>query len=228
MQTVGMPSAVVSGLGLREGPLVDILVNMDVEVRTLFHRIHEEAIQLFYRWEIYRQLFAGGQENLNLLNRSGSNVFALLQGLIQENVFLTLCRLTDPEKTGAYENLSLRNLLGKAEAVFETNVHADLLGKLEQLENLTDKLRVHRRKRIAHLDLVHAINLERLSEVQYAEVEEALSSLGSVMRELHRLILDADTSYREPAIEYGCDGNHLLQVLRNVHSHQGRDKESNS
>jgi len=225
METLGQQSVLVSDLGLREGVLIDMFAEMEVEIRKLFYRIHEESILLFYRWKIYRQLFAGGQENLNLLNQSGSNVFALLQGLIQENVFLTLCRLTDPEKTGSYENLSLRNLLRKAEAVFETNVRVDLRGKLDKLIEATDKLRIHRSKRIAHLDLMHAINPELLPTVQYAEVEEALSCLESVMRELHRLILDADTSYREPAIAYGCDGNYLLTVLRDIHGSPESNKE---
>jgi exopolyphosphatase/guanosine-5'-triphosphate,3'-diphosphate pyrophosphatase len=221
MEMLGQKECLVSDFGLREGVLIHMIADMDAEIRKLFHRIHEEALLLFYRWKIYRQLFAGGHENLDLLNRSGSNVFVLLQDLIQENIFLTLCRLTDPEKTGAYENLSLRNLLGKAETVFEANACTDLRGKLQELAKATDKLRVHRSKRIAHLDLTHAINPELLPAVQYAEVEEALSSLESVMRELHQLILDADTSYREPAIAYGCDGNFLLGVLREVHKCQG-------
>ncbi len=79
---------------------------MDTEIRILFNCIHEEVVQLFYRWKMFRQLFGSGEENLNLLNQSGSNVFALLQGLIIENAFLTVCRLTDPERTGSYQNLA--------------------------------------------------------------------------------------------------------------------------
>ena len=193
---------------------------MDANIQKLFLRIHEEVVNLFYCWKIYRQLFVSGEENLALLNRSGSNVFALLQSLIQENVLLTLCRLTDPEKTGAYENLSMRNILGKLEAAISVDVQADLRERLEMLGAATGKLRTHRSKRIAHLDLTHATNPELLPPVYFAEVEEALSLLEAIMRSVHLSVLNADTRYKEPNIAYGCDGIFLLSVLKEAHKPQ--------
>lgn len=201
---------------------------MGAEITVLFYRIHEEVVHLFYRWKIHRQLFAGGQENLDLLNRSGSNVFSLLQGLIEENAFLTLCRLTDPAATGSYENLSIKSLLEKAGATLDARVHADLSERLERLEAATGKLRVHRSKRIAHLDLAHAINPELLPVVYYSELEDALNALGEVMRSLHLELLSADATYREPAIAYGCDGEHLLCILRDAHGRRDDSKENAS
>ena len=198
---------------------------MDTEIRILFNCIHEEVVQLFYRWKMFRQLFGSGEENLNLLNQSGSNVFALLQGLIIENAFLTLSRLTDPERTGSYQNLSIRNLLGKIETTLGDKVREDLRGKLAKLEAATEKLRSHRNKRIAHLDLNHAVKLERLPSVEYGDVEHAMELLEFIMRGFHLVLCNADTRYREPSIAYGCDGNHLLGVLRDAHDRRGAKKE---
>jgi len=197
---------------------------MDTEIRTLFNCIHEEVVQLFYRWKIFRQLFDSGEENVSLLNQSGSNVFALLQGLIIENAFLTLCRLTDPEMTGSFENLSIRNILRKMAATLKDENRGDLSGKLARLEAATEKIRSHRNKRITHLDLKHAIKAEPLPAVEYGDLEDALGILECIMRDLHRVLWNADTRYREPTIAYGCDGDHLLRVLRDVGVRRGPNK----
>ncbi|MEO7862878.1 MAG: hypothetical protein ABIU05_21060 [Nitrospirales bacterium] len=193
---------------------------MDTEMQILFNCIHGEVVQLFYRWKIFRQLFGSGEENLNLLNKSGSNVFALFQRLTEDNISLTLCRLTDPERTGPYENLSIRNFLGRIEAVLNAKVREDLRGKLAKLEAATEKLRVHRSKRIAHLDLSHALKPELLPSLQYGDLQDALKLLESIMRDLHLFVFNADTSYKEPAVAYGCDGEYLLRFLRDAHNRQ--------
>lgn len=198
---------------------------MDTEIRILFSSIDKEVVQLFYRWEIFRQLFDSGEENLNLLNQSGSNVFALLHGLIIENGLLTLCRLTDPEHSGGYPNLSIRYFLGKIEATLSKEVREDFHGKLAKLESATESLRIHRNKRIAHLDLNHAVKPERLPSVEFGAFEDALELVRSIMREFYLLIWNADTDYRQPSIACGCDGNHFLRVLRGAHDRRGANKE---
>lgn len=201
---------------------------MNPEIQLLFDRIHCEVVQLFYRWKIFRQLFGSGEENLNLLNKSGSNVFELLQRLTEDNVSLTLCRLTDPERTGSYENLSIRNFLGRIEAVLDVTVRQDLHEKLARLEAATGKFRIHRSKRIAHLDLSHALKPELLPPLWYGDLQDALKILESIMKDLHLIALNADTSYKEPAIAYGCDGEYLLRFLRDAHNRLNDNEESSS
>lgn len=201
---------------------------MNPEIQLFFYRIHCEVVQLFYRWKIFRQLFGSGEENLNLLNKSGSNVFELLQRLTEDNVSLTLCRLTDPERTGSYENLSIRNFLGRIEAVLDVTVRQDLHEKLARLEAATGKFRIHRSKRIAHLDLSHALKPELLPPLWYGDLQDALKILESIMKDLHLIALNADTSYKEPAIAYGCDGEYLLRFLRDAHNRLNDNEESSS
>jgi hypothetical protein len=194
---------------------------MDTPIGLLFSHIDEEVAQLFYRWKIFHQLFGSGKENLNLLNQSGSNVFALLQGLIIENVFLTLCRLTDPERIGSHENLSIRYLLGRMETTLTDKARENLREQLTKLEAATETLRSHRNKRIAHLDPDHAVKLEPLPLVEYGDLENALELLESIMRDFLLLVWNADTHYRNQSIAYGCDGDHLLRVLREAHDRRG-------
>ncbi len=191
-------------------------VKMSEEIETLFKCIDEEVVQLFYRWKILHQLFGSGKENLDLLNRSGSNVFALLQALIIENLFLTLSRLTDPEEMGKYKNLSIRYFLQKIVPLVGDEARENLRMKLDGLVAVTDKLRTHRNKRIAHLDLEHAIELKSLPSVEYDDFKTAIEHVRAIMKDILFVLFDS-TGYHEPSIAYGCDGDYLLRVLRKAY-----------
>lgn len=186
---------------------------MDAETGKFFHAIDDEVLFLFYRWKIFRQLFVSGKENLALLNQSGSNVFALLQTLMIDDVFLTLSRLTDPEKTRADENVSIKNLLRKIDGDLDNKLREDLRKKLKKLEALSINLRKHRNKRIAHLDLDHAIKVRSLPPVTNGDLEDALDLVKSIMKSVWLALFDVSVWY-DPAIAYGCDGEFLLSVLR--------------
>ena len=198
---------------------------MESDHRKFFWSLHREVLYLFYRWKIYRQLFDSGADNLKLLNQSRSNVFALLQNLIMDDVFLTLCRLTDPAKSNGKKNLSLRYFLGAVGATLNDQLRKDLKRKLARLDNLTKSVRDHRRRRIAHLDLRYAGEAEALPPVLHRDLDDSLELLNSVMRDLHVALFDASTDYKEPAIAYGCDGDYLLSVLREAHEPGLGDKE---
>lgn len=186
---------------------------MDAETRKLFHAIDDEVLFLFYRWTIFRQLFGSGKENLELLNRSGSNVFVLLQTLVTDNVFLTLSCLTDPEKTGPDQNVSIKNLLRKIETDLDDKLREQLRKKLKKLEAMLTNLRKHRNKRIAHLDLDHAIKVKSLPPVTNGELEDALDLVKSIMKDIWLALFNTSVWY-DPHIAYGCDGEFLLSVLR--------------
>lgn len=147
-----------------------------------------------------------------------------MQGLIIENAFLTLCRLTDPERTGSFENLSIRNVLGKIAATLKDEAREDLSGKLARLEAATEKIRSHRNKRITHLDLNQAVKA-KLPPVEYGDLEDALELLECIMRDLHLVVWNGDTDYRDPSIAYGCGGDHLLRVLRDAGNRRGSNNE---
>lgn len=197
---------------------------MESEARNLFWTLHKEVLYLFYRWKIYGQLFGSSQENLDLLNRSGSNVFALLQFLTEENVFLTLSRLTDPAKSMGHYNLSLTYLLEMLEPTLTPELRKNLCERLVRLKERTDSIRIHRNKRIAHLDLTYASEAEALPPVIQGDLDDSLELLEAIMRDIHLELFNGDTRYKEPAIAYGCDGDYLLHVLRETYEARGDDK----
>jgi HEPN superfamily AbiU2-like protein len=145
-----------------------------IETRKLFLPLYDKVVELFYEWKIFRQLFASGEENLKLLNESGSNVFALLRNLIMNNVFLGLCCLTDPPEMRGHKNLSLKWFLKELGSYVNGDWRLAVETKLDQLDEVMKNIDIHRNKRIGHFDLNCAIEAGPLPPVLYGDVEEAL------------------------------------------------------
>ena len=141
-----------------------------------------------------------------------------------DDLFLKLCRLTDPVKTNGHKNLTPRYLLGKMGGTLTHDRRKVLKRELAKLDKMTKNIRDHRKNRIAHLDLECAIKAKALPTVIQGDLDDSLELLDSIMRELHLVLFNASTSYKEPAIAYGCDGEYLLRVLRDAHKYRDNNK----
>jgi len=183
------------------------------ETKKMFESLDAEIINLFYRWKLFRQLFDGGKKNINLLNRSGANVFALLQRLILDDVYLTLCRLTDPAKTGRFDNLSLLFFLNELKADVNILTALTLETQFAELETLTKHMRDHRDKRLAHSDLKVARKANSLPSVLRGELDDALHALAKLMGHLHMIVFKRTKTYMNGPSISGPDGRYLLEVL---------------
>jgi len=193
-----------------------------VRHRKLLDAIEREFTQLGYRWAMFRQLFDSGQDNIDLLNKSGSNVFQLLQKLIIDDVMMSLCRLTDPPKSMGYENASLRNLVGKLGGKLPLESKKKIDAKFIELGEHLGKVMVLRNKALSHTDLTHALNTELLPRPTYDELEGAIDTATSILNEITGKVFDYSSDYI-PHIPFGHDGNKLLSVLAKAHGHQQSD-----
>jgi hypothetical protein len=190
--------------------------------RQLLDAVERKFTQVGYRWVIFCQLFDSGQENVDLLNKSGSNVFQLLQQLILDDVMLSLCRLTDPPRSMGSENASLRNLVEKLQTRLPGQSKLKIDTKLTELNAHLAKVRVLRNKALSHNDLTHALNAALLPRPTYDELEGAIGAATSILNEITGQAFDYSTEYM-PHVPYGCDGNKLLAVLAKAHPVTGNE-----
>src|SRR4030042_5336764 len=95
--------------------------------KRILQAIEDEFILLKYHWKIFCQLYGSGPENIELLNKSGSNVFQLLQKLIIDDAMLKLCRLTDPPKSAGKETASIKGYLEKIQVIDKKNDEIEIL-----------------------------------------------------------------------------------------------------
>lgn len=178
-----------------------------------FAAIDKSVQQVFVRWKIYGQLFDSGEENVALLNSSGSYVFFLLQRLLLDDTILALSRLTDPPTTAGRENASIRYLVQAAVPTLAPEVAAEVNASLAELETHVANARTHRNKAVAHADLQHAVGKAALPDISYAELEGAMTALTNLMLRLGSPSIRRVGGY-EPIIAFGTDGTTLLAKLR--------------
>jgi HEPN superfamily AbiU2-like protein len=181
---------------------------------SLFQAIEKEFIQLNYRWEIFRQLYDSGQENVDLLNKSGSNVFQLMQKLLLDDVMMCLCRLTDRDKSMGNENASLKNIYKKI--VLPDLIAEEVSELLTELDKHMKKITTLRNKALSHYDLTHALNTELLPKITYDEIDSSIETIRDILNKISGELLDSSNEY-VPMIPFGHDGNKLLKTLRTAH-----------
>ena len=192
---------------------------MNNQCRPLFDALKHEVTNLHLRWVIYRQLYAASEGAIDLLNRSGSNVFYLLQFLLLDDCALRLSKLTDPPSQRRFENLSLRKLVETLAESDKDLPMAELAKLLEVLNERCEKFRSLRNKRIAHADLDHALQIaaDPLPGISREDVERALESLRNTINKIEYHYFQSQTLYGEVIIPYDSDGNKLLKILSAGH-----------
>lgn len=189
---------------------------MDDDTNNIFEQLKEDAVQLHYRWLMYRQLFAGEAADIALLNEKGSNVFFLLQHLLLDNVALTMSKLTDPHVQGRNTNLSIPALIDNINENDEKEISPIINTLLETFNEKCEKFRYLRNKRIAHSDFAHALNTvdEPLPGTSRADVETALETFREILNSIEYAYFNSTTAYDQLITSRSADGTALINHLK--------------
>jgi len=189
---------------------------MNEHAAKIFKQLKEEAIQLHFRWLTYRQIFASSPQDIELLNKHGSNVFFLLQHLLLDNVALSLSKLTDPHEQGQNKNLSIQTLIQAIQEDGNSEFCGKLQGKFDTLKEQCAKFRLLRNKRIAHADFGHALQIveEPLPGVSRTEIETTLETFRDTLNTVELHYFGSQTAYDMLIMAIGSDGSALLRHLR--------------
>jgi len=62
--------------------------------------LHTQVLWLHGRWELFNQLYGESPKRMDFLNRTAPTFFALLQGILLNDLQLTLSKLADPATLG--------------------------------------------------------------------------------------------------------------------------------
>jgi hypothetical protein len=182
------------------------------EVATTWNFLHGEVVWLHGRWTMYRQLYGTNAKRIETLNRLAPTFFGTLQGILLDEVQLTLSRLADPAVTGKRRNLTLETLTREILALPVQELATELVARLDQYRAKCERIVERRNKRIAHYDFdtQRAANTEGLSSVSRQEIEDALAALRDFMRTVYQFFEQSYMAYEHFAML--DDANSVLRI----------------
>lgn len=173
----------------------------------MLSQLEVEFVQIKYRWRMYSELF-DDSDNVNLLNRCGGEVFAMLQGLLVYDTLAALCRLSDPAKSMGQESNSVYNYYEKQKENLSRSETQEVDSLLVCLKDEMQGIRTLRNKAISHNDLRVAENAIRLPDVTHGEVDKVIELVGKILNKIFKV------SGGYESVASFCPGvNKLLKVL---------------
>ena len=156
----------------------------------VYFHVKNEWVDILVTWKQYENLFGCGPERVELMNKSGSMFFHMVQRHFFEATLLGLCRLSDPLKTLNKENLTVMLL---CEFMDTPERHDKLNALLDKVRVNTKFARDWRNRRISHndLDLKHG-TADPLEKATRELVSVSLNSVYDVLAYVSIEFLGAD------------------------------------
>ncbi|MCE9609313.1 MAG: hypothetical protein K8R23_03700 [Chthoniobacter sp.] len=153
-------------------------------VRDIFPYLCGEVVQLRETWEVFRRLFMEDKALTELLVERLGPLLGTTQNLLQDELLLTLSRLTDNSKwkDPILSLWSLEAAISPNNPTFQSTVRTELAAMKLQAENITK----HRHKRIAHLDRAVAIQVTKLPTVTFTEIHGLLERIEAFLNLFYR------------------------------------------
>lgn len=84
---------------------------MSESLEKTFNFIEKEIIIIHRRYDCFKELFGTDESYVELLNSTAPLFFYLVQTGLYENIILSVSRLVDPAKKGAFHNISFAKLI---------------------------------------------------------------------------------------------------------------------
>jgi hypothetical protein len=184
------------------------------DLEDVFEKVREQVVWLHGRWIIYQQLFGTSVERVELLNRSASTFFFLIQETLMDDIQMILSKLADPAKTRSNRNLSLETVCDVVRTLNELELHANLERGLKQFREKCDNFKPRRNKKIAHFDYDTLMNQSSkyLSDISSQMIEDALEELRRFMNMVDGHFRDCEVFY--DIFEMEADAEALVHMLK--------------
>ena len=121
-------------------------------IREVFPILFGESCELRQAYDVYFYLFMAKKERTEVMADRLGGVLGIFQNLLQDEIFLSIARLTD-KHSSAQKNICLSALLASISDAQNAGFASEVTGALDQICQAADNVRKHRHKRIAHFDL---------------------------------------------------------------------------
>lgn len=166
----------------------------------VFAELWQQVVTLVAVWDIFSKLYASGEENVALLNKTSGFLFQYFSRSLARDLCLRIARLTDPAQSGRGQqrnNISLKRLVYELEIANEQPLLKSLRPKVDSLVERAEPIRETRHKTIAHTDLEVALKVAALpAGMPLVEIDSFLNELAEAMNIVEAHYHGSTTSYR--------------------------------
>jgi len=147
--------------------------------------IELEFAQIRYHWKIFCELF-DNEKNVQLLNKSGSEVFRLFQRLLINDTMQSLCRIADPAQSYGNSNNSLRHHFDIIRKTLDSSSQDEIRNHLTALDLQLESIKKMRNKVLSHNDLAVVQKSADYPEVSYDDIEKTIDLICQILHKLFK------------------------------------------
>lgn len=192
-----MPTISIDGLDN------EMQARLPTELASQLRPLFKDVFWLGMKWHEYATLF-GNKDNFELLHRTASYLFQIIDDTMWDDMLLHLSRLVGPVKSMGKANLTVRRI---PDLIQDLELRGEIQGLVDSCQAHCTFVMEHRNRRLAHYDLeVATKNLEAsLTGVSRLEMRRAVEALQSLMQKIYahyaNVHFDFDTSARNDNAE---------------------------
>ncbi|MCX6909610.1 MAG: hypothetical protein NTY01_16415 [Verrucomicrobia bacterium] len=171
-----------------------------ISIRDVFRHVTGEACELRDSWEVYSHLFMEKEGFTDVVDKRLGGVLRIFQSLLQDEMFLSIARLTDKDSR-EQKNLSLWSLLASIPDARDASFGDKVRSSLDQICAAAASIRKHRHKRIAHFGLSESLGKAILPVVTYNEIRGVMEQIETFLNlfywefEKTTLLFDSHSPY---------------------------------
>jgi hypothetical protein len=160
----------------------------------------------------------GTSENVHLLNETAPAFFVRHQGLLIDDIALSLSRMTDEKQSGSrknpQENLTLARLLDLPDAQCQ-QLRTELKKRWAKIRDSAKQLRTYRHKRLAHSDLAHHLSRSTKlgADIPIGSMKKLLDQISDFLNTFDCFFTGVETTSYSPPTSYG-DAHDLIAYLK--------------
>ena len=189
-----------------------------ISIREVFPLLEGAACELRDSWEVYSHLFMEKKEFTDAMEERLGGVLRVFQSLLQDEMFLSIARLTDKDSR-AQTNLSLWNLLASIPDARDASFGEKVRISLDQIYAAAASIRKHRHKRIAHFDFSVSLGAAKLPVVIFKEIRGVLEQIETFLNLFHWEFENGATMFFDARSIYGITG----QAVETIYKAQAYD-----
>ena len=149
-------------------------------IREVFPILLGESFKLREAYGVYFYLFMEKKERTEVMSDKLGAVLAMFQYLLQDEIFLSIARLTDKDSSGQ-KNLCLSALLASIPDAQDAAFASKVTVAFDQICHAANSVRKHRHKRIAHFDLNVSLSAATLPDVTFKEISDLIEQIESFL-----------------------------------------------